>query len=81
MHPRIFLFCPVSVILSIPSCTCIMCLTLIYCCMSVHNFLLIFVQDVENGRSRVDATERRSQAEARLAEAKGNLEVSKTEVS
>lgn len=39
------------------------------------------LQDVENGRSRVAATERRAQAEARLAEAKGNLEVSKSEVS
>jgi hypothetical protein len=39
------------------------------------------MQDVENGRCRVTATDRRAQAEARLAEARGNLEVSKAEVS
>lgn len=36
---------------------------------------------MENGRCRVAATDRRAQAEARLAEARGNLEVSKAEVS
>ena len=42
---------------------------------------LVAIQDVENGRSRVAATDRRANAEARLAEARGNLEVSKAEVS
>ena len=45
------------------------------------SYMSVVLQDVENGRSRVAATERHAQAESRLAEARGNLEVSKAEVS